>query len=276
MKVVFRRSTTTIALIFVLGAAFPSAGATLPDPQSGDPGGSGQATAAPTSGIPDVREQAVAKRLALSLLRGEISWIETGEDKFLAIYRTATHDPAHGGVIINAPVGATVDSLPLYRILARSAAAAGWSVLSIQQPLPGSRGVDIDNAELTSRAVSRLNAGIAYLVDRRIENIVIVGDAAGAAIAIQYIVAQPSPIISGFVGLRAWNVPLDGMDVPVLGITGTRDLRALSHQAMRMAKLKTRASPVEVLKVDGAGPGFIGYEDFVAKRIRGWLERVTP
>jgi len=33
---------------------------------------------------------------------------------------------------------------------------------------------------------------------------------------------------------------------------------------------------VETLEIDGAGPRFHGYEEHVAKRIRGWLERAAP
>ena len=36
------------------------------------------------------------------------------------------------------------------------------------------------------------------------------------------------------------------------------------------------AERLQLSLVDGAGPGFYGYEDQIAKRIRGWIQRTTP
>jgi pimeloyl-ACP methyl ester carboxylesterase len=232
--------------------------------------------AEPQSGASDAREHAIAERLAVSLVHGESTWIKTEAETFLAIYRAAMRDPAAGGIVLSIPIGAPVDGVPVYRELARVAAAAGWAALSIQQPIPERRNADLRSADLTARAIARLRAGINYLAGRGIANVVVVGDAGGAAIAIQCIAEKTAPGIAGFVALGAWDAALDGIDIPVLGVTGTRDERAVKWQASRMARLGPRASPVETLQIDGAGPGFRGYEELVAKRIRGWLERSPP
>lgn len=256
-----------VALAFALAGACASVAVAAPDPDPAPP----DAQLSPAAH--NDREAAVAERLQLSLKRGRVRWIVAAAEEFLAIERTAIQAPANGGVIINVPVGTIVDSLPLYRALARSAAAAGWTVLSIQPPLPTA---GADSAQIEARAIARLDAAIGVLASQDIENVVIVGDADGAAIAVRFIAAQASPAISGFVGVGAWDASVDALDIPVLGVTGTRDTRALSRQALRMARLGPREAPVEVLRIDGAGRRFSGYEDMVAKRVRGWLERSAP
>jgi pimeloyl-ACP methyl ester carboxylesterase len=235
-----------------------------------------KSTAAPVpaaTSSEDPVEQAIAERLKFSLIQGEIQWRETDSEKFLAVYRPADDEPPHGGIIINIQAGAVVDSVPVYRILAQSLAAAGWAAVSIQQSLPPS---DPEKDESLAQASARLNAAIAYMVGLDIENIVIASDPSGAAVALRCIAEKMPPAIAGFVGLGAWDTVLDGTDIPVLSVVGTRDRKALARQAMRTAKTQKRLRAVEILEIDGAGPKFHGYEDHVAKRIRGWLERTAP
>lgn len=224
----------------------------------------------------DERERAIAKRLQLSPMGGEISWIGTEQEKFLAIYREGQRAELHGGIIINIASGAIVDNIPAHQTLAQTAAAAGWGVLSIQQPLTNSTGAKPNDAELDSRSVARLDAAVRYMVSLGIENLVIVGAAYGAVVAMRWIIDKPSPAIRGFVGLGAWSASLDGTDIPVLDVVGTRDQKAMVQQTQRTAKFRKRTPPIEALLIDGAGPAFYGYEDLLAKRIRGWLERAAP
>ena len=278
MKRIFGTRSSVAALTVSLALAVPTAGgATSAAPET-------QATSE-TQAVPgaqaaaegaDPREAVLAERLEFALLGGEILWIEAAGEKFLAILRAATGAATQGGIVINAPIGAIVDGLPLHQTLARTAAAAGWFVLSIQQPIPESRTIALHDGELTARAGLRLDAGIDYLANQGIANVVIIGAAAGAAIAIRHFAGKVPPTVTGFVGLGAWDAPLDEVDIPVLGVAGTRDARAVSLQSLRMARLGARVTPVEVLEVDGAGPAFLGYEALVAKRVRGWLKRMAP
>lgn len=280
MEAIARKSTCfALALIVGLAVACATTAGAVSNSAAADPQDTAATEpAAPREKLttPGGRERAVAGRLQLSLVRGEISWLETEAEKFLAIFRAAEREPKRGGIIINIPAGAIVDALPVHRSLARSVAAAGWAALSIQQAIPNAGGANLENDRIDPHAVARLDAAVGFMVSRGIENIVIVGDTGGAAAALQFIGEKASPALTGFVGLGAWAVPLDGTDVPVLDIAGTRDRRAIAYQKKRSAKSAMRTSPVETLVIDGAGPSFYGYEDLVAKRIRGWLERTAP
>ena len=68
------------ALLFCAGAVAASK-SELPDPPAPTSNSSGPETAA------DLQEQIVAERLQLSLVDGEILWIQSEKDSFLAILR---------------------------------------------------------------------------------------------------------------------------------------------------------------------------------------------
>lgn len=254
------------ALLFCAGAVAASK-SELPDPPAPTANSSGPETAG------DLQEQIIAERLQLSLVDGEILWIQSEKDSFLAILRDSYEAIPYGCIIINIPAGGIVDSHLLYRTLAKAAAVAGWVALSIQ---PSSVGSDpVANPEMSS-ASARLDAAFDYVVSKGIENIVVVGEANGAEDAMNYIVQKASPAISGFVGIGEWDAILNEANIPILDIAGTRDHGALTLQNVRAEKYRRREKPIEKLQIDGAGPGFYGYEDQIAKRIRGLIKRTTP
>jgi hypothetical protein len=227
--------------------------------------------AAPSTSNNEPLEHQIAERLQLSLVGGEIVWIENSTEKFLGIYRPADEQPPQGAIVITSPPGTVVDSLSLLRILAESSARSGWTALSIQQPLPNFD----DEAASTSKALARLNAAIGYVYEKNIENIIIVGVAKGADIAIRYVVESTPVGVVGMVGLGFWQGDLQGTEIAVLDVVGTRDKRALAQQQSRIAKNRQRTIAVNSFEIAGADPEFTGYESQVAKRIRGWLDRTT-
>ena len=266
----------TIIVVLVARTAHgaPSAEPTaaVGEPSQAAPVQSAPNTIEPVQGRTD-REQTVAHRLSSPGADGEVCWLGSDSQGFLAIYRESYESVPHGGLIINISSGGIVDARPIHQVLARTAAAAGWAALSVQ-PRPADGAVP-DEAGVVE-AKPRLDAAFDYLVGNGVQNIVIVGDAAGAIDAINYIIDKASPAISGFVGLGKWDASLEGTDIPILDIAGTRDQGAIAFKAKRQVKFRQRETPIEQLEIDGAGPEFYGYEDQLAKRIRGWLERVTP
>ena len=256
------RFATVLAAISQLLAAAVAAAPPGETPNPQDPPSANPAPDVPVpASAQSPRDQAVAQRLVLSRIDGEICWIESEGKNFLALFRESHEALLQGGLIINISSGSIVDAQPLHRELARSAVASGWAALSIQPATtdPGSPGKLVPVV-----SNPRLDAAFEYLVARGIKNIVVVGDASGAVEAIRYVIEKESAAISGFIGLGRWSAPLEGTDISILDIVGTRD------------QLRRRKKRIEHLEIDGAGPVFYGYEQEIAKRVRGWLERATP
>lgn len=217
-------------------------------------------------------EQAIAGRLELILAGAEIMWLVAPAEEFLAVYRESEIQPPNGAIIINTANGLVVDNSRVHRVIAEGAASSGWTSLSIQ-PIA-------NNAASTSvpeeRAHLRLNSAVEYVRRQGIENIIVVGDAGGANTAIQFITKSSPAGVVAAVGLGMWDEDLTGTDIPVLDIVGTRDHQALIKHQTRAAKTRRRANRVDLITIDGADASFSGYEDIIAKRLRGWLERITP
>ena len=268
------RFATVLAAISQLLAAAVAAAPPGETPNPQDPSSANSAPDVPVpASAQSPRDQAVAQRLVLSRIDGEICWIESEGKNFLALFRESHEALLQGGLIINISSGSIVDAQPLHRELARSAVASGWAALSIQPATtdPGSPGKLVPVV-----SNPRLDAAFEYLVARGIKNIVVVGDASGAVEAIRYVIEKESAAISGFIGLGRWSAPLEGTDISILDIVGTRDQPAVAFKNIRREQLRRRKKRIEHLEIDGAGPVFYGYEQEIAKRVRGWLERATP
>jgi hypothetical protein len=224
----------------------------------------------------NITEQAIASRLQLTLNSAEIIWLEAQDQEFLAVYRDAEIQPPSGAIIINTANGLVVESSLTHRTIAEVAARSGWASLSIQANERSNEVSTSAPEEKEAAAYLRLNSALDYVRRQAIENIVIVGDAGGANVAIQYITKDSPAGVVAVIGLGLWHEDLTGIDIPLLDIVGTRDHQALIKHQARAAKTRQRDHRVDLIVIDGADASFTGYEDVVAKRLRGWLERVTP
>ncbi|MFT4580734.1 MAG: hypothetical protein ACI915_003143 [Gammaproteobacteria bacterium] len=222
--------------------------------------------------VRNITEQAIASRLQITLNGAEIIWLAAQDQEFLAVYRDAEIQPASGAIIISTANGLTVENSLTHRTIAEVAAGSGWASLSFQ-PIAMSNQT---STTVPEESLLRLNSAIDYVRRQAIENIIIVGDAGGANLAIQCVTKTSPAGVVAVIGLGLWDEELTGTDIPVLDIVGTRDHQALVKHQARAAKTRQRANRVDLITIDGADASFIGYEDVVAKRLRGWLERVTP
>lgn len=216
-------------------------------------------------------EQIIAERLEFTNVNSQVVWLPEQSNKFLALFRAAEEQPPNGAVIYIVQPGEIVDNSPLQRVIAEMTAGSGWATLVVQQ----SR-TDISNEDQQARRINRVNAAIDYIRGQSIENIILVGDAEGANIAVQCVEKNNPSGVVAIVGLGFWNESISDSDYQVLEVFGTRDVRAALEHERRQAKTKRRQIPIDTIEIDGADASFRGYEDLVAKRLRGWLTRSTP
>ncbi|MGR9088987.1 MAG: DUF3530 family protein [Gammaproteobacteria bacterium] len=260
------------SLGFVLLAAVSAAGALAQTPE---PPPAAEPAALATPGPPDdpapasgsATERLIAERLALSRFDLETLWLDTAEGPFLALHRPADEGVPFGGLVIVATPGSIVNNVPVPRALSSVAAAGGWSVLSLQ---PAPAGTE------PAATVARVAAAVTYFTGLGLQNIVLTGDSGGATGALAALAGNLPPTVVGFVGVGAWEGDLTGIDVAILDIAGTRDVRALRWQEQRQAAARKYPNSLEAVAIDGAGPDFYGYAEHTARLIRGWLHRAAP
>jgi dienelactone hydrolase len=245
-----------------------------PDSESAKPPpvstASGQSTS--TQGK-NSREQIIADRLELTTIGAQVVWLSAQSEEFLGLFRASDQQPPNGAVIYNNQPNEIVHNSPLQRSAVEMMVAAGWDTLAIQQLSSDGETSGDDQAE---QRIDRVNAAIEYMRGRSIENIVLVGDAEGANIAIQCVKKSKPRGVVAIVGLGFWDEKLSDSEIRVLEIFGTTDGRATLEHERREANTKGRITPIDTIEIDGADASFRGYEDLVVKRLRGWLARSTP
>ena len=188
------------------------------------------------------------------------------------MFRASDRQPPNGALIYNIKPGDVVENSPLQRAIV-DMAAAEWDTLAIQQL---ENTIKLESDALVKQRIERVNGAIEYMRNRSLENIVIVGDAAGANIALRCVNENSPESVVAVVGIGYWDEEIADDGIRILEIIGTTDGRATHAHKRRKAKTKTRKIPVESIQIDGADASFSGFEMLVAKRLKGWLARSTP
>lgn len=260
----------------------------------------------------DPRDSYWAGQLERSPSAGDIVQLGQEEQKFLALFRADTTGTRHGGAVLLHPMGAHPDWPEVIAPLRRALPGYGWASLAIQLPVFDQHtGVEAYVPTL-DEAAERIRTAAAYLRDRGVENVVLIGYGLGATLGASYLAETPDSGFSGFVAIsmtshESASPRLDGpgsleqIALPILDIYGGRDLpriltgaadraaaaRRAGHNASRrnnLAPFRMSASAQEgfskrlgliayrQFKIAGAGHGFVGFEPVLIKRVIGWIK----
>jgi hypothetical protein len=88
--------------------------------------------------------------------------------------------------------------------------------------------------------------------------------------------AQPAGV-QAFAAIGRWQGSFDRLGVPSIEFVPMRDAAAVAAAGRRAAKpVAEGASPRRRVDLDGVDRHFDGADVEVAKRLRGWLERLPP
>jgi len=155
---------------------------------------------APELSKPD-REQEISLLIEKNLHSGEAVWLGNADKKFLALYKENTWKETQGAILLLHDLGANANWPQLIRPLRLAFPKKGWHTLSLQLPMVMP---DEEKESYLSRfdeAVSRINAGIEFLKQKNISNIVIVGHGMGAVIGIFYVNQNPQAPVTALVAI---------------------------------------------------------------------------
>lgn len=248
------------------------------------------------------------------LQRGEAVWLQTADSqqKVFAVYTQDMTGKRNGGLIILHDLGQHPDWPEVVAALRSRLPDHGWSTLSVQMPILG-RDQPLDKyGPLFDDVAPRLQSAIAYLKDKHIDNIVLIGYGLGAAMGAAFLAANPVPDIKGFIAVSMGA--LKGLDprmytpaslakikVPILDIYGSRDFeRVVSSAPLRADAARKAGADAErggglapsrhtetaespftrksgylfyrQVEIDGADHYYSAMTDVLVTRIVGWLD----
>ena len=218
-----------------------------------------------------------------ALIVGEAVKLKAGATEFLAIFAEHSTEKAMGGAIILHGIGAHPAWPEVVQPLRTNLPDYGWSTLSLQMPVLPNEAKSEEYAPLFAEARPRIQAGIDYLKQKGIRNIVIVAHSMGAAMGSFYLSDKPDPAVTAFVGIGMGQhksqpqmdnaTSLRKITLPVLDLYGSRDLPQVLVAEKDRATAAHRAANKHYtqLKIEGADHFFNNMDGVLVKRVRGWL-----
>lgn len=271
----------------------------------GDAAGPGGETAAATADVADVaappsREDELAALLPRLTREDELLWLEAGAERFFAFRREPRSGKPRGAILIVPAPGRFIDELPLVRRLREHPPAGGYTTLAVQAPLavepaaPPAAAVDeagadtdaakgAEDAAAGASAVPAAGAALcarigAALAALSAEGVPMVALAAGGGSADAVLACEPGGLpvgIAAFAAIGRWEGNANALSVPSIEFVPSRDPTALAAAERRAdARRADTAPPHRRVDIDAADGRFDGAEEEVAKRLRGWLEKL--
>lgn len=236
------------------------------------------------------KEERWADQVTDFLLEGDPEWLEADGKKFLSIYTPAATDKTAGAVILLHGRGAHPDWPEVIQPLRSQLPGKGWATLSLQMPVLASEAKDKDYVPLFNEVPVRIQAGLDYLSQNNINNIVLIGHSLGANMATDYLARQCDERIKAFVGIgmKAMKQPveyrvldntvsLQNIKLPVLDIYGSKTIEEVLYSADRRSHVINRTGHAQSrqIKLEGTGHFFQGYEDKLLDNIVLWMNQTT-
>ena len=208
----------------------------------------------------------------------ERAWLSTGSGKELAFYLPESSGKAHGGVLMIPDRGHHPTTDGDINALRHSLASNHWHTLALD--------TDGQDAEAVQNTIK---AGIAFLNDKGVFNIAVLGEGQGAGHALRYVASLP-PVTEGEIRqirallmLNANNTlagvqgnamaPLATIKLPVLDAFYANDYREQKQAAARKQLPKPGSKFYQQSRLPYSTTQTSPMETPAARRIRGWLDK---
>jgi len=238
---------------------------------------------------PDLeREKRMAVEVEDAVLDGEVIYLKDGDHEFMAI-DMETEGDAKGAVIILHGRGFHPDWEDAIFPLRTKLPAKGWRTLSLQMPVLVKTAKYNDYVPLFPLATPRIEAGIKYLKEQGINNIVLLAHSCGAHMAMEWIRGRKGKVddmITAYIGAGMGATdykqpmeqpfPLPNMTIPVLDIYGEKEYPAVLRMAPGRLAMMKKAGNVKSKQVvvPGANHYFTDKGDELVAPVAEWLNNL--
>lgn len=227
------------------------------------------------------KEQRWADQIADSLVEGDATWLQASGHRFLAIYTEAKGDNPKRGIILIHGTGVHPDWSQVIYPLRTGLAARGMPTLSIQMPILPNEAEPIDYAPLMVEVDPRIEAGVKFLKEKGVKEIVLIGHSLGAVMAAHYL-AGSARDIKAFVGVNI-DVPneprmdtvafLRSIQIPVLDLYGSVASPQVLGTVQQRAEAAraSRNKAYRQIKIEGANQLFDDKNAVLLDTVSKWL-----
>ncbi len=230
------------------------------------------------------REQRWAEQVVDAILTGEAEMLDADGQEFLSIYTESDSESPQGGVILIHGIGVHPDWPDVINPLREQLPGHGWSTLSLQMPILEADATVPDYYPIFGEVPPRIDAGIRFLQEQGIDNIVIVAHSLGAQMATWWLAGTEDPPVLGLVAIglsgtrQADNgdVPawIGKITLPMLDLYGENDLPTVKETVGERAAAAGRAGNTAYMQVEIAGAGhmFQGSNEALVEAVVNWLD----
>lgn len=229
------------------------------------------------------REQRIAEQIEETILDGDPIYLKDGNHEFLAIYMRSDREPSLGAALVLHGKGANPDWTDVVQPLRTGLPEYGWDTLSIQLPVAHESANEREWLETVPEAAARIDAALAFLAERKVLNVVIVGHSFGARMAAAYLADNKPEQVTAFVAIgmsadakkrQSGNLgALRRIQLPLYDLYGERDLPAVKNTARerRLAARDAENKKYRQNEIAGADHFFVGQEELLLANVRAWL-----
>jgi len=235
-------------------------------------------------------EQRLSESLRDTLTVGQAFDLKLENDEsFLAFYSEAPTTKAVGAVVLLHDLDGHLDWPDIIGPLRTELVKYGWNTLSLQLASQGSFNRAKDYQGLYRDASKRLAAAIAFLQQRSVDKIILIGHGLGGSMGLYYLASfkdAPNKTIIAFIGIAMHDPDamaveyttsnaVANLKLPILDIYGTQDsvdvLNAVTQR--KTAANKTGSQFLEQLPFKGGDHFLTGLQKSLLIRIRGWADK---
>jgi len=230
--------------------------------------------ASPTMGAAG-REHELSALLPRLTLDDELLWLEAEGERFFAFRRTPLRGKPRGAILVVPAPGRFIDETALIRSLRSLPPAGGYSTLAVQPPLTDAAATA--SAAKGGALCPRLAAALTALAAEGAPLVAVAAEAGSVQAVLDCNAGAPPSGVQAFAAIGHWQGDFDRLGVPSIEFVPMRDAAAVAAAERRAAKpVAEDAPPRRRVDLDGVDRHFDGADVEVAKRLRGWLERLPP